>query len=109
MQYVTKAFAMRWPEDTLARAKEAAAESGTSLTAYVLAATETRLGAPSLLEQPMVPLQPTSDTMVPRGAIAPKPNRPIERPVTPFRVDPKTCAHPWRDRNNQCRSCGHQR
>lgn len=79
---MTRAFSIRMDPELLSRAKLRAMEAGVSFTAWVAETIETRLEAPSLLEQPMI-----ADTNVPRGAV---------------------CAHPFRD-EGRCRSCGEQR
>lgn len=76
---MTKAYSMRIPDDLLRRAKNRCAESGVSLTAFVTGAIEARLEAPSLLDQPMVPV------------LAPH----------------ETCVHPFKDAG-RCRTCGEQ-
>ena len=77
-----KAFAMRWPEDLLTLTKQAAADAGTSLTAYVREATEAKLGLPT------------------RPVAVPRETRSIIRPVA------DECAHPFRDASGRCRLCG---
>lgn len=76
---MTRAYSMRIPDDLLRRAKNRCAESGVSLTAFVTGAIEARLEAPSLLDQPMVPV------LAPHGT-------------------GEICAHPFRD--NPCGVCG---
>ena len=75
-----KAVAFRFPEDLVERMKIAAGLANTSVTAYVKAAIEAKLVAPSILDQPMFE--------VPRGP------------------DLTVCAHPWRDKAGVCRVCG---
>lgn len=52
-----------------------------------------------LQDEAMTPLQPTKD--VPRETLTTQ--RKIIRPET------DECAHPFRDNQNRCRVCGHQR
>lgn len=96
-----KAVAFRFPDELVNRCKTAAAQQGKSFTAWVRECMEFRLGAPSIADMPMNPLQPTSD--VPRDTFNPV------LPPGPPKPTMDECAHPWRDKHNVCRVCGHRR
>jgi hypothetical protein len=87
-----KAIALRLPEELVTESKRRAAEAGTTFTSWARAALEAKLKAPSLLDQPMKPLQPTGG--VPHGTIRGAPERADQ------------CAHPFRDDQGRCRICG---
>ena len=104
---MSKAVAIRLPEELVAQSKAKAVAAGESFTAYVAGALTLRNAAPSILQQPMTPvtaikpkrLQPTGN--VPRAT--------PERQSTWTRPKPDECAHPWRDNRDVCRVCGDQR
>lgn len=120
---MTRAVAYRLPDDMVTRIKDASAQAGLSATAYVREAIEARLGAPTILDQPMEPLQPTGD--VPRDTpqpvletcaldLEPVVDSGMTVSVTAQMLKETewqrdTCAHPFRDEQNICRVCGEQR
>lgn len=101
---MTRAYSMRIPDDLLRRAKNRCAESGVSLTAFVVGAIEARLEAPSLLDQPMVPVLAPRETDSRIAKIADEYLVGVTGRGLASHLAGEHCAHPFRD--NPCGVCG---
>jgi hypothetical protein len=118
MQYMLKPVAVRLPPELVEVSKAKADEAGLTFTAYIRSALEARNAAPSLLDQPMsaevVPGQGLQPLRVrPSGGVARETPEPLRGGVVTerlkYNIDPRQCAHPWRNRFGVCISCGSQR
>jgi hypothetical protein len=109
---MTKASAIRFDEDLLVAAKEAARECGESFSDYVSGALRMRMsGARSILEQP-ISATPTRNVAVPRETPAKTAGLAAVKDIAAksgYRFDPADCEHKWRTPEGVCRACGHQR